>query len=519
MPNGKASRLHILAIGAATIVAATAAQHAAAAERRDIVVAAPAITTTLDPMGWNSNVNERISNNVLESLVEYDYDKNTFRPMLATSWKILDDKTIDFTLRQGVKCHNGEDFDANDVMVSMGPKRYAGEGAPGWPNGRYFFGNITSVEIIDRYNVRFRSNIPDPLMLSRLSTWMSQMVCGDAYLAAPSWEEWGRKVVGTGPYKLVELKARQSIALAAFDGYWGKPAPARTVTFKVVPETAPRVAGLITGEYDLITEIVPDQFDTIEKSGKATIEGGPLASLRVILYDKRHPALADPRMRQALSYAIDRKLIADTLFKGRVGVPHSIQMSAFDNMYIKEHKSIGYDPAMARKLVAESGYKGQEIAYRYRQDYYTGEVQTAQILQAMWKAVGINIKLELKESADDIVGAKAPPGLGIYNMSNAAYWNDPVGQFWRLYQPGGLVQGYKTWSNPEFGALGTDLLSTDKAVRRAGFAKMLQIYDYTDPPGTTLHDIPMFYGVKKGVSWRGGLTSFMDFRAGNLSFE
>ncbi|MBM3531239.1 MAG: peptide ABC transporter [Alphaproteobacteria bacterium] len=504
---------------AVAALAGTATGFSALAAQRDMVLAVPAITYTLDPMGWNSNVNERVSNNVIESLVEYDYEKNTFKPMLATSWKIVDDRTIEFTLRQGVKCHNGEDFDANDVAISLGPKRFLGEGAPGWQTGRYFFGNIKTIEVIDKYNVRLRSDIPDPLMLNRLSTWMSQMVCGDAYLAAKSWEEWGRTVVGTGPYRLAEMKARESHKLVAFDGYWGKKAPASSITFKVVPETAPRVAGLITGEYDVITEIVPDQFDTIEKSGKATISGGPVNNLRVILYDKRHPSLADPRMRQALSYAIDRKLIADTLFKGRIGIPHSLQMNTFDHMLIKEHKAIGYDPAKARQLAAAAGYKGEEIAYRYRQDYYTGEVQTAQILQAMWKAVGINVKLEMKESGDEITGAKALPGLGVFNISNGAYWNDPLGQIWRLYQPGGLIQGYKTWWNAEFDALGKDLLGTDKDKRRAAFAKMLEIYDYADPPGTTLHNFPLFYGVKKSVKWKGGLTGFMDFRADNLSFE
>jgi len=502
-----------------TLAGLVAGAPASTAAQRDFVVAAPAITTTLDPMGWNSNVNERISNNVLESLVEFDDETGTFKPMLATSWKIVDDKTIEFTLRQGVKCHNGEDFDSSDVAVSMGPKRFMGKDAPGWANGRYFFGNIAAVEVIDRYNVRFRSDIPDPLMLKRLSTWMSQMVCGDAYLAAPSWEEWGRKVVGTGPYRLVELKSRQAITLAAFDGYWGPKPPAKTVTYKVVPETAPRVAGLLTGEYDIITEVLPDQFDTIEKSGKATIGGGPVSNIRVLLYDKRHPVLADPRMRQALSLAIDRKLIVETMFKGRIGVPNSLQSATFGDMYIKEHKGVSYDPAKARQLIAAAGYKGEEIAYRYRQDYYTGEVQTAQILQAMWKAVGLNVKLELKESADEIIGAKAPPGLGVFNLSNGFYWSDPVGQLWRLYQPGGLIQGYKTWWSKEFDAFGNDLLGTDKEKRRAAFAKMLEIYDYADPPGTPLHDMAMFYGVKKSIKWKASGTSFMDFRATNLTLE
>jgi peptide/nickel transport system substrate-binding protein len=348
---------------------------------------------------------------------------------------------------------------------------------------------------------------------------MSQMVCGDAFLAAPSFEEWGRTVVGTGPYKLTSLQTKQSHRLEAFDDYWGDPAPAKSITFHVVAETAARVSGLLTGEYDFITEVTPDQFDLVEDGGKAHIEGGPVTLLRVILYNENHPALADPRIRQALSYAIDRELIAETIFGGLVGVPNGLQMKSFGPMYIEEHQGTSYDPEKARQLLAEAGYKGEELAYRYRHDFYTGEVQTAQILQSMWKAVGINVKLEMKEDVGQIIGPTAPPGLAILNLSNGVYWNDPIGQLWRLYQPGGVVQGRGTWENPEFDALGVELQSTDLATRRAAFAKMLEIYERTDPPGTYLHDLPLFYGVKSGVKWKAGQTSFMDFRAGHLSFD
>jgi peptide/nickel transport system substrate-binding protein len=509
-------------VGVAAAVALAlgmAVQSPAAASGKDLTVAVTSITVSLDPMGANSNVNERISNNVVEGLIEFDPATKTFKPMLAESWSRPDDKTILFTLRKGVKCHNGEDFDADDVVFSLGPQRFRGEGAPGWSIARSFLGNIETVEAIDKLHVRMASSYPDPLLEARLGNWMGQMVCKDAFLAAASWEEWGKAVVGTGPYKVASFKPGESIRLEAFDGYWGKKAPAASITYKVVPETAARVSGLLTGEYDIITEIVPDQFKTIENDGKTEIAGGPIRNIRVILYEQTNPVLSDPRIRQAMNYAIDRQAIVDTIFAGRTEVPRSLQHKAFGQMYLADFQATSYDPDKARQLLAEAGYKGQEISYRYLQDYYAGEVAAAQVLQSMWKAVGLNVKLELCENWDRIEGQGAEVGRGVFNMSNSAYYADPIGQLWRLYGPGGLYPEMGSWTDKEFDALGPDLLSTNIATRKAAFAKMLEIYERRDPPGTYLYVLPLFYGKQADIKWQAGDTAFMDFRAGTLSFN
>jgi peptide/nickel transport system substrate-binding protein len=514
-PGGWRGLAAVLAAG----MALAGAYPAGSAAARDLVVGSTSITHTLDPMGYNSNNNERVSNNLLESLVEMDDASGEVRPKLAESWTVVDDRTIDFVLRQGVKCHDGTDFDAEDVAFSFGPQRFSDESTPGWKTAKGFFGNIKTIEIQDAHHVRLISDIPDPLMLKRLGTWMSQLICKDAFLAAPSFEEWGKAVVGTGPYKLAEFRPGEAIKLVRFDDYWGEKAPADSVTFKVVPEMAARVSGLLSGELDIVSEMVPDQFKTIEEGGKAYVAGGPVLNIRVLLYDETNPVLADPRVRQALNYAIDRQLIADTIFAGRTTVPHGLQMESFGDMFIGEFQPVTYDPDKARQLLAEAGYKGEPIKYHYRADYYTGEIATAQVLQAMWKEVGLNVEIVLTEDISKVNTKDHIPDRGIFNLSNGAYWNDPLGQIWRLYLPGGLIQGYGSWANPEFDALGADLQSTDPAKRRAAFARMLQIYEYDDPPGTYLTVFPLYYGVRSDVEWKAGMTGYMDLRAGNLKFK
>jgi peptide/nickel transport system substrate-binding protein len=489
----------------------------ALASGKDIVVAVTTVSVGLDPMGANSNVNERISNNLVETLLRIDPKTSEIRPGLAETWEKDGDSALVLHLRKGVKCHNGEDFNAEDVEYMFGPARYMGKDAPGNALAKQFLGPISSVKALDPLTVRVETSQPDPLLAIRLGSWMSQVPCADAFKAAKSWEDWNHNVVGTGPYQLVEFKPSEQQKFKRFDGYWGEKAPADTLTFKVVPELAARVAGLFTGEYDLITEVTPDQLEAISANKDTEVAGGPILNIRVLLFDTRNPVLKDARVRQALTYAIDRQLIVDTLYGGRTKVPQGMQMEVFGDMFVPEHKALPFDPEKAKALLEEAGYKGEEISYRYLQDYYTNEVSTAQVLAQMWKDVGFNIKLELKENWGQIEDKESDAGRGIINSSNGAYFPDPIGQVWRLFGPNGDVQPPGWWKSDAFNQQGEILMSTDHAARKAAFAKMLDIYEQ-DPPGTYLHQLTMFYGKRKDLNWQPTYRAFMDFRSGNLAF-
>ncbi|MDI3323864.1 ABC transporter substrate-binding protein [Pontibacterium granulatum] len=486
--------------------------------RPDLTVAVTKNPSRLDPMAENSNVNKRVMKNVLETLIYTDsQDNGTLKPGLAESWKRIDGKTLEFSLRQGVTCHNGETFDANDVAFSLGAQRFQGEQAPGWGIGRQYLGGLDSVEIIDSHHVQVHFKQDDPLMELRFANWMSEMVCQDAFQAAGSWENWVKQPVGTGPYRVTKVKHGDHIQLTAFDDYWGGVAPAKSVTFKVIPEIAARIAGLKTGEYQIATELTPDQFELLQNDKNTDVAGGPIRNIRVIIFDENHPQLKNPKMRQALSYAIDRQLIVDALYGGHASVPNGLQMKVFGDLYIADHESIKYDPTKARQLLKEAGYNGEEISYRYLQDYYTGEVSTAQILAEMWRQVGINVKLELKENWGQI--EDDAKGRGIFNWSNSASYPDPLGQIYRLYGPEGWFQRNNTYQSAEFNTWGEQLKGTDKAKRIEAMRAMLEIYERQDPPGTFLHTLPMFYGVSTTLDWTPGDTGFMDLSHRNLRIK
>jgi len=506
-------------IGAvAALLASTALSVPAAIadDAKELTVAVTNLSTHLDPMGFNANVNMRVSQNVLETLIRYDFKTGEFGPGLATAWTMTSPTIMELTLREGVTCHNGEAFSAEDVAVAFGPERFQGKGAPGFNAAKQFLSIITDVRATGDHTVEIETSEPDPLLETRLANWMSEVPCADAYRAADSWEAWGQAVIGTGPYQVADVRPGELQRFETFDGYWGKAAPVDAFTLTVVPEVGARVAGLLTGEFDIITELSPDQFDAIANNSNTEIVGGPIRNIRTISYDTRHPALADARVRQALNLAIDRELIAETIFQGRTAVPNGFQLPVFGAMYLDGFEGVGFDPDAARALLDEAGYGGEAISFRYLTDYYAGEVTTTQILQQMWQDVGLNVEIELKENWDQILNEEFDTGRGIINESSNAVYPDPIGQIFRQYGPTGFYPRKGYWSNAEFDAAGAKLLSTDMDERRAAFETLLTIYE-EDAPGTYLFVLPMFYGKQASIDWMPVDTPFMDFRADNLA--
>ncbi len=472
--------------------------------------------TVLDPGAYYSFNTQRVMRNVIETLIEIAPD-GTVLPLLAESWEQIDDRTIEFKLREGVVSHAGYLLDADDVLVTFGPGRMANPGDPGYDELKQRVGSFESVKKIDQYTVRFIKESPDPVFLQRFNLNTTAIICGDSYNKKNSWEEWMIKPIGFGAYYFDEYKADEYITIKKFDDYYGNKAPLDTIKYEVVPEMSPRVMGLLSGGYDIILNILPDQFSTIESKKGFSVTGAPINVIRVIIFDSvASPVLKDPRIRLALSYSIDRELINNTIFKGLSKIPNGLQQKNFGEMYIDEFKAVGFSPDKAKNLLKEAGYNGEEISYRYLVDYYGGEVATAQILQQMWKDVGLNVKIDLKENWDQIETDAAAEGRAVINWSAGAPILDPLVQMGDFYGPNGWFQLHNMWKNDRFNELFNILNSSDKdGSRRKAFAEMLNLTENIDPPGTYLYYIPQFFGKTDKIEWEPS-GDFMDFRSGMI---
>ncbi|MDI1269150.1 MAG: ABC transporter substrate-binding protein [Polaromonas sp.] len=469
-------------------------------------------------------------------------------PGLATAWKRIDERTVELKLRKDARFHNGDEVTADDVAFTFGPEYMFGGTQPLRAGGiattiktdnskppsvsvykssgpalppevpaiaRRLWPSLEQVKVIDKYTVRFINAVPDVTMEGRIARSGSEIISKRAFLASKDWASWARSPVSAGPYKVKEFKPDNFLVLAAHDAYFGGKPPVREIRYQVVPEVSGRVNGLLSGEYDFVTDIPPDQIKTIEANPKYEAVGGPLLNHRLVVFDKNHPQLANPKIRLAMAHAIDRDAIVQSLWANRTSVPAGLQWEFYAGMFQKDWTVPKYDPQLAARLIRESGYKGESIPYRVLNNYYTNQVQTAQVMAENWRAVGLNIDMQMKENWQQIFDNTKP--RGIRDWSNSAPFNDPVSSIVNQHGPNGQQQQMGEWSNVEFNTLSSLLeTSTDMSNRQRAFRRMLEIAEREDPAYTVLHRNVVFYGKRKDIGWKWSPTFTMDFTAANL---
>lgn len=525
------------ALAGATLAASSLPRFAIAqADQRPVVTVAVqkiATSNTLDIINEASNVGTRHFNLYTEMLIDTDWTGDlSLRPGLATEYRRIDGRTLEFKLRPGVKFHNGDTLTAEDVAYTFGERlfgdaaeRDAGPNAtrnPKWApakvrlGGRNAYPSIEGIEIIDAHTIRFVNRQPDLTLEGRISMRTGAIVNARASRAAATYFDFARKPVGTGPYFVADYKTENMLTLQAFDAYWGGTPPIKTLRFIEVPELSSRINGLLSGEFDFACDITPDQIPAIEANSRFDVRGGLITNIRMLEFDTHFPALKDPRVRRALSISIDRKVIAETIWGGRSGVSKGLQFPFYGSMYDSTWAAPEYNPDLARKLLAEAGYKGEMIPYKLLNNYYTNQVATAQIMVEMWKEVGLNVELLLKENWSQVQTTSEPRGIN--DDSTSAFFNDPVSFLPNTFGKAGGLSSNGYWANPEVAALIVELeTSVDPARRFAVHRRILEVVERDDPAIMVLNETANFTAARRDTHWKPARSFVMDFRARNFA--
>ena len=513
-------------------------------QRPSITIAVQRIanSNTLDNLREQSNVGERTLLMFNERLIDMDWRGNlAMRPGLAESWRRIDDATLELTLREGVRFHNGDLLTAEDVAFRFSPalafgdtrpvvdgktlphafSAIVGQGSKKLPDeippvARRLFPGLDRVEVVDRRTVRFINATPDVTLEGRLSAAGAEIVSRRAVDEAESWLAYARKPVGTGPYKIREFRPDVSLILDAHDDYWGGRPPVKSIRILEVPEVSARINGLRAGEYHFACDIPPDQIGVVEGNAGFEVVGGTILNHRITTYDNSNPVLRDPRVRLGLAHAVDRQAIIDGLWAGRSRVPQGMQWEFYDDMFVADWRVPEFDPAKARQLLKEGGYKGEPIPYRLLNNYYTNQVATSQILVEMWRQVGVNVEIAMKENWTQIRDRST--ARGVRDWSAGAPFNDPVGAIVSNFGPNGAAQQAGEYRNAEFSQMCVILeTSGDRALRRKAFRRMLEIAEREDPAYTLLHQNATFTAKRKEIRWKAAPSFAMDFRPGNFA--
>lgn len=510
MRMNRRTALKMLGAGAAGTMLLGAPRIAFGQEGGQIRVALDELPRQLDPLLYQTNPGYRVMRNIYDTLLTVDYaGDGAIQPALAESWERVDGRTLDLKLRQGVKFHDGSPLTAEDVVFSFGSVRRTDEKSPGFGTAQQFLSTIESVEAIDDNTIRVISSVTDPTIELRLTAWGSQIVSKAAFEAAGGFDGFAQAPVGTGPFRVKSLSP-DAVDLVAFEDYWAGRPDVNQLTYRLAPELSSRIAGLVSGDFDIIADVPTDQFEPIKASPNLEVVGGTIASMRVVKFDTRNKQLADPRVRRALAMAIDRQAIVDALWAGLVDVPHGHQLPAFGPLFDPDRPTPVYDPEAAKALLQEAGYDGTPIPFRIRVAAYGPELATSQVLVSMWQSIGVNIDLQIVENFGQMM---AYPGTGIRSGVDPILVSDPLFGLWRSYNE----SEQEVWSNKAFYEHGHVLESSlDVAERKAAFNAMMDIFD-EDPPAMILHTMGVFYGKRKDVAWDPLPSVYMDFRKASVA--
>lgn len=520
MQNLLLTRRKLMAAGAAggllTIIGLRFAE-AQAADRRTLKIGMSGFPPAIEPVLYAHTATRRVAPQMFDTLLAFDQTPAmTLRPALAERWERVNARSVRLFLRKGVTFHDGGEFTADDVAFSFSPEHLLGPDMAGKVTAMQTMDTIHRVEIVDSHTVVVHAKGDDALLEKRLASWGSEIVSKRAFEAAGSWDAWTAAPVGTGPYRVVSQSLDVDVKLASHDSYWGGVPPYTGIHFRVIPELASRINALMAGEVDFITDIAPDMFAEIEKHPELEVAGGPVQNIRYLAIDKTSPVLEKVGVRRALSLALDRKALVQALWQDRLPVPNGFQFPSFGDAFIEDFPALAYEPDLARKLLAESGYKGETITYKLLNNYYPNQVASAQIMIEMWRAVGLNVEIQMMENFAQI---QTKPVHAIYDSSSTAIFPDPLAHAWREFGPKGTLPKVGIWSNEEYFGLGEKLKETaDPQARRPIIQRMLEIMDREDPACVVIHGSGQFYGKRKEFAWVSGQTLDLNFGPFNAAY-
>ena len=339
-----------------------------------------------------------------------------FAPSLAKSWSVsADGLTYEFVLREGVKFHNGETVTAEDVKFSY--ERYRGAA------NKALKDRVASVETPDPQRVLFKLKQPWPdFMTFYTSATAAAWVVPKKYVESVGDEGFKKAPIGAGPYKFVSFNPGVELVLEAFEGYWRKTPSVKRLAFKVIHDESTRLAALKRGEVDIVYSIRGELAEELQKtkglSLKPTVIQAPFWLYFPDQWDPKSP-WHDQRVRLAASLAIDRKTINQALTLGHSKLTGSIVPEGFE--YYWQPPAPVYDPAKAKKLLAEAGHPNGFDAGEYYCDSTYANVAEA-VLNDL-QAIGIRAKLRPLERAAFFKGYSEKSYKNIIQGASGAFGN------------------------------------------------------------------------------------------------
>jgi peptide/nickel transport system substrate-binding protein len=511
-----ARRLSIALLAAGML--AMAAPVGAAAELK---IGLAADVSSLDPHYLNIAPNISLASHLFDTLVLVDADGKLI-PGLAASWRAVDDTTWEFTLRRGVRFHDGSEMTADDVLFSL--DRPATLTASPGPFTSYTR-QIVAKKALDPYTVQLKTAAPyGPLPLDVSSIFIVSKKA--AQNAATEDFNSGRALVGTGPFKFAAFARGDRVDMIRNDQYWGDKPAWDKVSMRIITASAPRLAALLAGDVDLIEAVPTADLAKLKANPKFTVE--QKTSWRTIFWHmdqqaRRSPfitdragkpldsnPLADMRVRLALSKAIDRNALTARTMEG-LALPASNIVAPGIFGYNDALKVEAYDPEGAKKLLAEAGYPdGFGLTLHGPNNRYLNDERIVQTVAQFFSRIGIVTRVQTLPLSVYFTRART----GEFSMALLG-WGTLAADFGlrTLVGTPNAATGWGTWnwgrySNARVDELVKSALSSVDPEKREAQARDAQAIALKETAVIPLHHQIASWAMRRGLSYPGRVDEF-----------
>lgn len=438
------------------------------------------IEDSLDPHKMVAAGTKEVLFNLFEGLVKPASD-GSFIPAVASAYEETEGgKVYTFTLREGVKFHDGSLVTAEDVKFSLDKCADVSAGEPLVAA----YSNIESVEIRDEDTIVVTLKEPNTEFLAYMTT---------AVIPASNADP-DSNPIGTGPYKYVSRSPQENFVVERFDDYWGEPAHIKDVVFKVCANTDTLVMDLEGGSIDMFARVTSTQAEQL--SDKFEVLEGTMNLVQALYLNNAEKPFDDVRVRKALCYAIDPEQIMQMVSDGKGTEIGSSMFPAFSKYFVEElNDTYNQDIDKAKELLTDAGYPDGFSFTMTVPSNYQPHIDTAQVLAEQFKAIGVDAQIQLVEwnswLSDVYQGREFQStvvGIDASNLTGAAL----------LERFGSSsAKNFINFHNEDYDkALNRAILSTDEEEKSAGYKECQRILS-EEAANVYIQDLPEFVAINK----------------------
>jgi peptide/nickel transport system substrate-binding protein len=437
---------------------------------------------TMDPHLSGSKIDRQVYHNMYEPLVTLD-NKLQIKPGLAESWTQPDPKTIVFKLRQGVKFHDGTDFDAESVKFNF--DRMQNPDTKSLRTGE--IANVQNAEVVDKYTVKLNLKRPDAALMATLTDRAGMIISPEAVKKFGA--DLQRNPVGTGPFQFVEWIKDDHLSLKRFDGYWNKEGGPYLdgIRYRPIPDDTVKTQSLVGGEIDVMDYVAPR--DVAMLKGNSSVVEVDVPSLATFNYqlNMTRPPFDKKELRLAVAYALDIEAITKGVWLG-VGVASNGPIAPSSWAYDNTIKPIARDLAKAKQYLKDGG-QPDGFTFTVITNNIPINVQEAEAMKAQLAEAGITMNVQLVDSG------RLAADQNARNFDMTSYqWSgrpDPDGNTFQFFktQPGSGLN-FAGYSNPKVDEiLDKTREISDQAERKKLYSEMTKILQEDVPWIFIIHPI------------------------------